>query len=177
MSKKQSKLSKINVVKPRKVLLLFATPLILVAMIVGGFYIKFQLDVTSAQAGMKEYLQNKYRQEFVVEKPEHKGGGLAVEGSWTANAYKNSDYKFLVHKGRKSYSDTYLSAFYNEQEAGSLRKIISILGIENYRHTTDLSGLQLSALQDSSNPLRSWNVIDQSPSSVSEVKVYYRNKF
>ena len=75
----------------------------------------------------------------MVEKPEHKGGGLAVEGSWTANAYKNSDYKFLVHKGRKSYSDTYLSAFYNEQEAGSLRKIISILGIENYRHTTDIS--------------------------------------
>ena len=138
MSKKQSKLSKTNVVKPRKVLLLFATPLILVAMIVGGFYIKFQLDVTSAQAGMKEYLQNKYRQEFVVEKPEHKGGGLAVEGSWTANAYKNSDYKFLVHKGRKSYSDTYLSAFYNEQEADSLRKIISILGIKNYRYTTDI---------------------------------------
>ena len=138
ISKKQPKSNKINVVKPRKVLLLFATPLILVAMIVGGFYIKFQLDVTSAQAGMKEYLQNKYRQEFVVEKPEYKGGGLAVEGGWTANAYKNSDYKFLVHKGRKSYSDTYLSAFYNEQEAGSLRKIINILGIENYRHMTDI---------------------------------------
>ena len=141
------------------------------------FYIKFQLDVANAQADMKEYLQNNYRQEFVVEKPEHKGGGLAVEGSWTANAYKNSDYKFLVHKGRKSYSDTYLSAFYNEQEAGSLRKIISILGIENYRHTTDLSGLQLSALQDPYNPLRSWKVIAQSPPNVSEVKVYYRNKF
>ena len=37
MSKKQSKLSKINVVKPRKALLLFVTPLILVTMIVGGF--------------------------------------------------------------------------------------------------------------------------------------------
>ena len=37
MSKKQSKLSKTNVVKPRKVLLLFVTPLILVTMIVGGF--------------------------------------------------------------------------------------------------------------------------------------------
>lgn len=35
----------------------------------------------------------------------------------------------------------------------------------------------LSALKDSSNPLRSWKVIAQSPSSVSEVKVYYRNKF
>lgn len=33
---------------------------------------------------------------------------------------------------------------------------------------------ELSALQDPSNPLRSWKVIAQSPSSVSEVKVYYR---
>lgn len=37
MSKKQPKSNKTNVVKPRKVLLLFVTPLILVTMIVGGF--------------------------------------------------------------------------------------------------------------------------------------------
>lgn len=122
----------------RRILHIIIVLIIVIAVVIGGFYIKFQLEVSSAQASMKEYLHNKYNQEFIVEKPEYKGGGLAVEGSWTANAYK-SDYKFLVHKGRKSYSDTYLSAFYNEQEAGSLRKIISILGIENYRHTTDIS--------------------------------------
>ena len=33
----------------------------------------------------------------------------------------------------------------------------------------DLNSLGLSALKDSSNPLRSWKVITQSPSSVSEV--------
>ena len=36
---------------------------------------------------------------------------------------------------------------------------------------------ELSVLQDPSNPLHSWKVIAQSPSSVSKVKVYYRNKF
>lgn len=41
----------------------------------------------------------------------------------------------------------------------------------------DLNSSELSALQDPSNPLRSWKVIAQSPPSVSEVKVYYRNKF
>ena len=41
----------------------------------------------------------------------------------------------------------------------------------------DLNSSELSALQDPSNPLRSWKVIAQSPSGVSEVKVYYRNKF
>ena len=35
----------------------------------------------------------------------------------------------------------------------------------------DLNSPELSALQDPSNPLRSWKVIAQSPSSVSEVKV------
>ena len=35
----------------------------------------------------------------------------------------------------------------------------------------DLNSPELSALQDHSNPLRSWKVITQSPSSVSEVKV------
>ena len=122
----------------RRILHIIIVLIIVVAVVIGGFYIKFQLEVSSAQTSMKEYLHNKYNQEFIVEKPEYKGGGLAVEGSWTANAYKNSDYKFLVHKGRKSYSDTYLSAFYNEQEADSLRKIINILGIENYRHMTDI---------------------------------------
>ena len=41
----------------------------------------------------------------------------------------------------------------------------------------DLNSPEFSALQNSSNPLRSWKIIAQSPSSVSKVKVYYRNKF
>lgn len=41
----------------------------------------------------------------------------------------------------------------------------------------DLNSPELSALKKESNPLRSWKVIAQSPSSVSKVKVYYRNKF
>ena len=118
MSKKQSKSNKTNVVKPRKVLLLFATPLILVAMIVGGFYIKFQLDVTSAQAGMKEYLQNKYRHEFVVEKPEHKGGGLAVEGHFDAVAYPkdNKTIRFTVMSSSSGVSDGYAGAVWTNSE-------------------------------------------------------------
>ena len=41
----------------------------------------------------------------------------------------------------------------------------------------DINSPELSALKKESNPLRSWKVIAQSPPSVSEVKVYYRNKF
>ena len=58
---------------------------------------------------MKEYLQNKYRQEFVVEKPEHKGGGLAVEGHFDAVAYPKDDsaLKFVVNKSSSGIWDGY----------------------------------------------------------------------
>ena len=34
----------------------------------------------AAQASMKRYLEDKYKEKFVVERPEHKNGGLGVRG-------------------------------------------------------------------------------------------------
>ena len=140
MSKKQSKLGKTNVAKPRKVLLLFATPLILVAMIVGGFYIKFQLDVISAQADMKEYLQNKYRQEFVVEKPEHKGGGFAVEGHFDAIAYPKDDktIRFTVMSSSSGVSDGYAGAVWTSEERKRLQPVINKVFGERVQYEIDI---------------------------------------
>ena len=148
MSKKQSKLSKTNVAKPRKVLLLFATPLILVAMIVGGFYIKFQLDVISAQADMKEYLQNKYRQEFVVEKPEHKGGGLAVEGRMEAVAYpkNNEALKFVVKKSSFNMWDGYVDKVWSAEETRRIRQRLDEIMLENdYKYHIEIGSYLVRA--------------------------------
>lgn len=148
MSKKQSKLSKTNVVKPRKVLLLFATPLILVAMIVGGFYIKFQLDVTNAQADMKEYLQNKYRQEFVVEKPEYKGGGLAVEGHFDAIAYPKDDstLKFVVNKSSSGIWDRYADKVWSTEETRRVRQRLDEIMLENdYKYHIEIGSYLVRA--------------------------------
>ena len=50
-------------------------------------------------------------------------------------------------------------------------KIGDIIDNKLFSNNLKLSDPELSALQDPSNPLRSWKVIAQSPSSVSEVKV------
>lgn len=148
MSKRQSKLSKTNAVKPRKVLLLFATLLILVAMIVGGFYIKFQLDVANAQAEMKEYLQNKYRQEFVVEKPEHKGGGLAVEGHFDAIAYPKDDstLKFVVNKSSSGILDRYADKVWSTEETRRVRQRLDEIMLENdYKYHIEIGSYLVRA--------------------------------
>lgn len=49
-------------------------------------------------------------------------------------------------------------------------KIGDIIDNKLFSNNLKLSDPELSALQNSSNPLRSWKVIAQSPSSVSEVE-------
>ena len=153
MSKKQSKLSKTNVVKPRKVLLLFATPLILVAMIVGGFYIKFQLDVTNAQADMKEYLQNKYRQEFVVERPEYKHGGFGVNGIWMSQAYlvSNPKLKFDIdcsYLNPSDCSDQYIAAIWSVQASRELESIIKEVNASSNGYKADSARAEIVLSED-----------------------------
>ena len=61
---------------------------------------------------------------------------------------------------------------FKESGAGlTLDEIIRDEQKKKSRKDFNLDSPELSALQDPSNPLRSWKVIAQSPSSVSEVKV------
>lgn len=140
MSKNDQPKSNVLKIILRRILHIVTILIVVAMVIVGGFYVKRQFDVNNIQASMKEYLQNKYKQEFVVEKPEYRGGGLAVEGGWVANANrKDSSNKFLVLEKGSSYRDNYLSALYNEQEANSLYRVIDTLGIKNYKYMTDIS--------------------------------------
>lgn len=124
----------------RRILHVIIALIVVIAVVVGGFYVKFQLEVSSTQTSMKEYLQNKYKREFVIEKPEYKGGGLAVEGGWVANANrKGSSNKFLVLEKGSSYRDNYLNALYNEREMNSLYRVIDTLGIKDYKYMVDIS--------------------------------------
>ena len=153
MSKKQSKFSKTNVVKPRKVLLLFVTPLILVTMIIGGFYIKFQLDVTNAQADMKEYLQNKYRQEFVVERPEYKHGGFGVNGIWMSQAYlvSNPKLKFDIdcsYLNPSDCSDQYIAAIWSVQASRELESIIKEVNASSNGYKADSARAEIVLSED-----------------------------
>lgn len=123
-----------------RILYMIAIPVVTIAIIIGGLYLKSDIEANNTQASMKEYLQNKYKREFVIEKPEYKGGGLAVEGGWVANASrKGSSSKFLVLEKGSSYRDNCLSALYNEQEMNSLYRVIDTLGIKDYKYMADIS--------------------------------------
>ena len=100
---------------------------VVTAVAIGGFYIKFQLEVSSAQTSMKEYLHNKYDQEFVVEKPEYKGGGFVVEGHFDAVAYPKDDrtIRFTVMSSSSGVSDGYAGAVWTSEERRRLQPVIN----------------------------------------------------
>lgn len=74
MSKNDQPKSNVLKIILRRILHIVTILIVVAMVIVGGFYVKRQFDVNNIQASMKEYLQNKYKQEFVVEKPEYRGG-------------------------------------------------------------------------------------------------------
>lgn len=111
----------------RRILHIIIVLIVVIAVVIGGFYIKFQLEVSSAQASMKEYLHNKYNQEFIVEKPEYKGGGLAVEGHFDAVAYPKDDktIRFTVMSSSSGVSDGYAGAVWTGEERRRLQPVIN----------------------------------------------------
>jgi len=74
-------------VRPHRVLYVIVVAIVVLLSVPWLFYFKDVANVNNTQNDMREYLQNKYNQEFLVEKPERKGSGLAVEGHIDAIAY------------------------------------------------------------------------------------------
>ena len=72
MSKKElnnnTKLS-FRIILLRGILYIIIIPTAVIFFLVGGFYLKAGIEANQAQATMKTYLQNKYNEEFIVEKP------------------------------------------------------------------------------------------------------------
>lgn len=72
------------------------------------------------RAKFEEYLNNKYSQEFVVEKVRVSGAGLGVKGSWRAHAYPKSDptIRFEIRRsqttGKIDY-ETFLQTSWTKQ--------------------------------------------------------------
>lgn len=90
----------------RGILYTIVIPVVAIMVIVGGLYLKSNIEANNAQVSMKEYLHGKYDQEFVVEKPERKAGGLGVEGYMEAVAYPKGD-ETLKFEVKQSSSDTW----------------------------------------------------------------------
>lgn len=95
--------------------------------LVGILYLKAEVEASNTQAGMKGYLQYKYGQEFVVEKPKKNGGGLGVEGHIDAIAYPKADktVRFTVISSSSGISDGYASAVWTNEERKRLQPVVS----------------------------------------------------
>lgn len=70
------------------------------------------------QQKMTHYLEYKYGQDFVVDKPERKANGIGVEGYLEAEAYpkKDGEPKFVIYSSSSGTSDTYPYAIWERSE-------------------------------------------------------------
>ena len=110
----------------RSILYVIIIPTAVIFLLVGGFYLKADIEASQAQATMKTYLQNKYNEAFIVEKPERKSSGLGVEGVLVlaANAYPIRDphIRFSVNTSSNGNQDNYPGVIWSRSQNDKLIK-------------------------------------------------------
>ncbi len=101
--------------KPRKnrpLLISFVILVFVILIAISGIYVNGAIQDGVVQSDMREYLQNKYGKEFVVDKPRKKADGFGVEGYLESVAYQKNDksLKFFVRKSSTYIGDGYVGA-------------------------------------------------------------------
>lgn len=109
--------------------MVFCGLVILIIVIAIVLHVKNENKISNAQNGMSEYLKNKYKEDFKVERPEHKHGGFGVNGIWMSQAYlvSNPKLKFDVdcnYLNPSDCSDQYIAAIWSVQASKELEAII-----------------------------------------------------
>ena len=123
------KVSKTKRCKVDKLLMVLCSLVILIIAIAIVLHIKNENKISNAQNGMSEYLKNKYKEDFKVERPEHKHGGFGVNGIWMSQAYlaSNPKLKFDIdcnYLNPSDCSDQYIAAIWSVQASKELEAII-----------------------------------------------------
>lgn len=123
------KVSKTKRCKVDKLLMVFCGLVILIIVIAIVLHIKNENKISNAQNGMSEYLKNKYKEDFKVERPEHKHGGFGVNGIWMSQAYlvSNPKLKFDIdcsYLNPSDCSDQYIAAIWSVQASKELESIV-----------------------------------------------------
>ena len=123
------KVSKTKKHKVCKLLIALCSLVILIVAIAIVLHIKNENKISNAQNGMSGYLKNKYKEDFKVERPEHKHGGLGVNGIWMSQAYlaSNPKLKFDIdcnYLNPSDCSDQYIAAIWSVQASKELEAII-----------------------------------------------------
>ena len=123
------KVSKTKKHKVYKLLIALCSLVILIVAIAIVLHIKNENKISNAQNGMSEYLKNKYKEDFKVERPEHKHGGFGVNGIWMSQAYLSSNPKLKFdidcnYLNPSDCSDQYIAAIWSVQASRELESIV-----------------------------------------------------
>ena len=123
------KISKTKRCKVDKLLMVFCGLVILIIVIAIVLHAKNENKISNAHNGMSEYLKNKYKEDFKVERPEHKHGGFGVNGIWMSQAYlvSNPKLKFDIdcsYLNPSDCSDQYIAAIWSVQASKELESIV-----------------------------------------------------
>ena len=110
-------------------MIILCSLVILIIVIAIVLHIKNENKISNAQNGMSEYLKNKYKEDFKVERPEHKHGGFGVNGIWMSQAYlvSNPKLKFDIdcsYLNPSDCSDQYIAAIWSVQASKELEAIV-----------------------------------------------------
>jgi hypothetical protein len=112
----------------------FKILLIVLAVIVGAIFaiqgfvwLQGYNEELKGQKTIETYLEEKYDQDFTVEKPVHEGYGFAIEGVLKAEAYpkNNPNLKFEAWTNSRGSNDEYPGTFWHEQASDYVKPIIS----------------------------------------------------
>lgn len=130
------KVSKANENKIYKLLIILCSLVALIVAIAIVLHIKNENKISNAQNGMSEYLKNKYKEDFKVERPEHKHGGLGVNGIWMSQAYlvSNPKLKFDIdcsYLNPSDCSDQYIAAIWSVQASKELEAIVKEVNVSS----------------------------------------------
>ena len=123
------KVSKTKRCKVDKLLMVLCSLVILIIVVAIVLHAKNENKISNAQNGMSEYLKNKYKEDFKVERPEHKHGGFGVNGIWMSQAYlaSNPKLKFDIdcsYLNPSDCSDQYIAAIWSVQASKELEAIV-----------------------------------------------------
>ena len=147
------KVSKANENKIYKLLIILCSLVILIIVIAIVLHIKNENKISNAQNGMSEYLKNKYKEDFKVERPEHKHGGFGVNGIWMSQAYlvSNPKLKFDIdcsYLNPSDCSDQYIAAIWSVQASRELESIVKEINANSNGYKADSARAEIVLSED-----------------------------
>lgn len=147
------KVSKTKKHKAYKLLIALCSLVILIVAIAIVLHIKNENKISNAQNGMSEYLNNKYKEDFKVERPEYKHGGFGVNGIWMSQAYlvSNPKLKFDIdcsYLNPSDCSDQYIAAIWSVQASRELESIIKEVNANSNGYKADSARAEIVLSED-----------------------------